>query len=146
MEPDVEEWFEQGQSHAKDANAASQMLSSKDRQELWQWAPGAANGLARKQKWGADYTLAEVQSDVENVVTGLKRELVEPPPDEDDMDEDDFGEEDEDDEDKEGVMEVDADAGAVGSPQAVATAATEKSIPQMPMESVHKFMVTGKVG
>ena len=146
MEPDVEEWFEQGQSLAKDANTTSPMLRDKDRHELWQWAPGAANAEARRQKWGAEYTLAEVQNGIENVVTGLKRELVEPPPDEDmDEDDDDFGDDDDEEEDEEGSMEVDAKPdGADYSPSS--TSRPETAGPQMPMESVHKFLTTGKVG
>ena len=105
MEPDVEEWFEQGQSLGKDLKSTPQMLRDNDRQALWQWAPGAANAEARRQKWGADYTLAEVQNGIEDIVTGLKRELMEPPPDEDmDEDKDDFGDDDDEEEDEEGSM------------------------------------------
>ena len=146
MEPDVEEWFEQGQSLGKDMSSTSQMLRDKDRQELWQWAPGAANAQARKQKWGADYTLAEIQNGIENVVTGLKRELMEPPPDEDmDEDEDDFGDDDDEEVDEEVPMEVDVKPDVTGS-LVPTTIKPEGAVPQMPMESVHRFMTTGKVG
>ena len=148
MEPDVEEWLEQGQSLGRDMSSTSQMLRDQDRQELWQWAPGSANAEARRQKWGADYTLAEVQNGIENVVTGLRRELAEPPPDDDvDEDEDDFGEDDDDDDDEEEhtSMEVDAKPGAA-SYSSSTTATLESTGPQMPMESVHRFMTTGKVG
>ena len=148
LEPDVEEWVEKGQSLAKDANMTTQMLGDKERAELWHWAPGAANSLARKQKWGADYTLAEVQSGIEHVVTGLKRELVEPPPDEDTDDEDDFfGDDDEDEDDEEaGSMDIDTQSSAVGASHQTAPKTGQQESTQMPMESVHRFMITGKVG
>lgn len=145
MEPDVEEWLEQGQSLGKDMSSTSQMLRDQDRQELWQWAPGAANAEARRQKWGADYTLAEVQNGIVNVVTGLRRELAEPPPDDDmDEDEDDFGEDDND-EEEDTSMKVDSKPGAAGSSLST-TATLESTGPEMPMESVHRFMTTGKAG
>lgn len=153
LEPDVEEWLEQGQTCAKDSNTNAQMLRDCDRRELWQWAPSAANVEARKQKWGADYTLAEVEGGVEKVVTGLQRELVVPAEDVDDDDEfdsdgDGDGDEDEDQEAEEEVMDVDAKPGFNRQLQPVeATAsALRPSAPQMPLESVHKFMTTGKVG
>lgn len=45
--------------------------------ELWNWAGRAANELARQHEWGGDFTLAEREAGVENVVTGLRRKLVE---------------------------------------------------------------------
>lgn len=45
--------------------------------ELWNWAGRAANELARQHEWGGDFTLAEREAGVENVVTGLIRKLIE---------------------------------------------------------------------
>ena len=42
--------------------------------ELWEWAGVAANEEARKHEWGGDYTLAEIEGGIENVVTGLRDE------------------------------------------------------------------------
>lgn len=42
--------------------------------ELWEWAGITANEQARKHEWGGDYTLAEVEAGIENVVTGLRDE------------------------------------------------------------------------
>ena len=143
LEPDVEEWVEQGQKHAKDVNTSTTILRDHDREELWQWAPSAANDEARKQKWGADYTLAEVQAGVEKVITGLKRELIEPPLDDEmeDEDEDDFEEEEEEGEEEAMEVDVKPDASTLARPVAVDTGPK-----QMPMESVHRYMTTGKVG
>lgn len=44
--------------------------------ELWNWAGRAANELARQHEWGGDFTLAEREAGVENVVTGLRRKLI----------------------------------------------------------------------
>ena len=44
--------------------------------ELWNWAGRAANELARQHEWGGDFTLAEREAGVENVVTGLTRKLI----------------------------------------------------------------------
>lgn len=45
--------------------------------ELWNWAGRAANELARQHEWGGAFTLAEREAGVENVVTGLRRKLIE---------------------------------------------------------------------
>lgn len=142
LEPNVEDWLDQGRNIAT-GDASARGLSDRDRNELWQWAPSAANAEARKQKWGADYTLAEKIEGVENVVTGLRRELVEPPDDIDDEgDEYDEFTDEEDEPDKMEVeqQKVNASNGALDALQPVSSA------PQMPLETVHKYMTTGKVG
>ena len=134
----AEEWVEYGQQHAKEASS-NQVLSDLERRELWQWAPGAANAEARKQKWGADYTLAEVQAGIENVETGLTRELIEPPEDDDEE-----GDESDEEEDEEEAMDIDATAVA-GAPS-VSTAGPGPSVPPMPLDALMKFMSTAKAG
>lgn len=148
MEPDVEEWVEQGAGYGKKMNSGvGQVLRERDRREFWGWAPRKANEMARRQKWGADYTADEVTRGVENVVTGLRRELVVPveqDEDEDEDDEDEYGEEDED-EDGEGVERMDVDD-TQDTGQGEEGVAGAIQLKQMPIESVHRFMVTGKVG
>jgi hypothetical protein len=166
LEPDVEEWFEEGQKYASSSRSSgaisaagaglhgNTILREDDRTELWSWAPRAANKEARKQKWGADYTLAEVQGGVSNVKTGLKRELIEPEGDED-MDDDEDLLDDEDENDADDADEVDGDGDAEGMAvtsqpgkrmSSTGAGSKEKILRQMPMESVHRFMTTGKVG
>lgn len=58
------------------AAAASEVNRFEAQMELWNWAGRAANELARKHEWGGDFTLAEREAGVENVVTGLKRKLI----------------------------------------------------------------------
>ena len=95
LEPGVEEWMEQGQTVAQDVLQPDHLgKPDVDLQEVWEWAPGAANAQARRQHWGADYSRAEVESGIEKVISGLKRKLQVP-------EEGESSEEDEDDEEDE---------------------------------------------
>jgi len=148
LEPDVQEWVERGQEIAQvSPPTLAAGLSTSDRNELWEWAPGAANAEARKQKWGADYTLAEKEQGIENVATGLKRELVEPPDDFTEAEDEEYEEvTDEDDEgqgDQVDVVEVRSKPGGQGLEVGLST---RPIVPQMPLETIHKFMMTGKAG
>ena len=119
-------------------------MSDSARNELWQWAPDAAmtEGFF-KQKWGADYTLAEIESGVDKVVTGLRRELVVP---EDDEDSDAEEDEEAQDADEGDAMQVDDKGVASQGASDAAGSGAALDMPQMPLESVHRFMTTGKVG
>jgi len=147
LEPNVVEWVEQGEALGRgEQNSQARNLSDSERHELWQWAPSAANVEARKQKWGADYTLAEKQAGVEHVVTSLRRELMEPL-DEDDGEEDEYDEVTDDEEDDADKMDVEGQAKSAGASTAQAQSLARAVIaPPMPLESVHRFMTTGKVG
>jgi len=142
LEPEVEEWVERGLEIApKPSERSYSGLSQHDRDELWQWAPIAANDEIRRQNWGGDYTMAEKQAGVENVVTGLERELVEPP----DPDEHDDGEgveeSEEGDDDEEDVVQIRRKPNAPGLEFDLST--KKRSTPQMPIENLFRFMVTG---
>lgn len=144
----MEEWIDEGETVAtQQQRPAHRGLSTSERDALWQWAPGAANAEARKQKWGADYTLQEIQNGIENVKTGLRRDLVEPLDDEDVDDEDDEDEYDEvTDEDDDAPDKMDVEPLVPNTQQ---TSATENPppplrTPQMALESLHKFMTTGR--
>ena len=128
-----------------------------ERDELWHWAPKAANQQVRKQRWGADYTLSEMQAGIENVKTGLRRELVEPASDSEDtaddgedgaddeaeVDEDaeEEGEEEEEDEDKMEVVDVQQKADGLER-----GASSRLTVPQMPLDHIFRFMMTGSSG
>lgn len=147
FEPDVKEWVARGHELAdRKLHRDASTLSEHDRNELWEWAPSAANAEARRQKWGADYTLAEKEMGIDRVVTGLRRELV-VPPDEDMGEDEEYEEDDEDDGEGAGDQmdlvevppkpdEVQTDAGA----RAAASAAP------MPLAVIQRFMTTGKIG
>ncbi|EXJ65153.1 hypothetical protein A1O7_01493 [Cladophialophora yegresii CBS 114405] len=148
FEPNIEDWVKEGEEiAAQQRKTSSRGLSESDRNELWQWAPGAANSAARKQTWGGDYTRAEVQAGIESVVTGLRRQLVEPPEGEDD-------EEAEDDEDEYEVTDEEDEGGAAMDVEKQQLKTESKSIPEtqtapptaglMPLASIHKFMTTGR--
>jgi mediator of RNA polymerase II transcription subunit 8, fungi type len=152
LEPDIEDWVKEGESLAAQQRKTSfRGLSDEDRNSLWEWAPSAANSAARKQTWGGDYTRAEQQSGIENVVTGLQRQLVEPPEDdgdegpEDDDDDDEEEEYENTDEEEEGddAMDVDKKQPQAETKPISTTPATPKAT-QMPLGIIHKFMTAGK--
>ena len=145
LEPEAEEWVEKGHELAQEHSTTGRHagLSQSDQDELWQWAPVAANDEIRKQNWGGDYTMAEKQSGIENVETGLTRELQEPPdPDEQD-DNEGVEESDEDEGDEEDVVEIRRKTNAPGLEFDVAT--VKRSTPQMPLENIFRFMATGSM-
>ncbi|OAL31600.1 hypothetical protein AYO20_08143 [Fonsecaea nubica] len=150
LEPNVEEWVEEGENiNAQQHKATFRGLSDNDRNGLWQWAPGAANAAARKQKWGADFTLDEKQKGVEKVSTGLRRELVEPADDEGDdgpEEEEEYEVSDEEGEDEDAdKMDVEQQAPKVEAN--TASTETRSALPtasQLSLEALHKFMTTGR--
>lgn len=139
----VQEWIESGQEYARDAES-EEILSDFERRRLWYGAPRTALAEARKQKWGADYTLAEVQAGVGTVATGLARELVEPPLNDEDEEFEDEEEEEEEQGEGEGES-MDVDGTATGdAARSVADAAS--SVPPMSMDVLMKFLSTAKDG
>jgi mediator of RNA polymerase II transcription subunit 8, fungi type len=141
-EPEFEEWVEKGQEIAQETSQGrNTSLSGSNRDKLWEWAPVAANDEIRKQNWGGDYTMAEKESGIENVETGLKRQLQEPPdPDEQD-DGEGLEESEEGDDDEEDVVEIRRKPNAPGLDFDLTTA--KRSAAQMPIENIFRFMVTG---
>ncbi|ETN38429.1 uncharacterized protein HMPREF1541_06464 [Cyphellophora europaea CBS 101466] len=137
----VQEWIESGKEYAREA-VQEELLSDFDRRKIWYDAPRAALAQARKQKWGADYTLAEVQAGIETIETGLRRKLVEPPLDDDDDEEFEDEEEEGEEEDSES-MEVDpiTNAGTTTT-----TADVSASVPPMSLDVMMRFMSMAKDG
>lgn len=85
--------------------------------------------------------MAEKESGIENVETGLKRQLQEPPdPDEQD-DGEGLEESEEGDDDEEDVVEIRRKPNAPGLDFDLTTA--KRSAAQMPIENIFRFMVTG---
>lgn len=144
LEPEVEEWVEKGQEIAnKNGQDRYKGVSDPDRDQLWQWAPIAANDEIRKQNWGGDYTMAEKESGIENIKTGLKRELLEPP-DTDDHDDGEGVEESDDADDKEeDIVEIRRKPNAPGLEFDLSTA--KRPATQMPLGSIFRFMMTGSM-
>jgi mediator of RNA polymerase II transcription subunit 8 len=123
-------------------------LSHEDRNSLWQWAPGAANSAARKQTWGGDYTRAEQQRGIQNIVTGLRRQLVEPPEEEgdegvDDDEEEEYEATDDDEDEDEDAMDIDKQKPKVEAKSTTELPTMATSAGQMPLTGIHKLMTTG---
>lgn len=120
--------------------AGGQELSEGDLAELWEWAPVEANQEARGRNWGGNFTLEEKEAGIENVVTGLRREL------EDDDDDDDESEEEEEEEDQMDIVGARKKASGGGlefdiaarQPSQLAAAG-----PVMPLDDVLRFMTIG---
>jgi mediator of RNA polymerase II transcription subunit 8 len=148
LEPNIEDWVKEGEDiSAQQRKATSHGLSDSERNDLWQWAPGAANSAARKQTWGGDYTRAEQQGGIEKVVTGLRRQLVEPPEFDDDEDGEDDDEEYEvtDEEDEgEDAMDVEKQQRDTQTKSIPETQLAQPTAGLMPLASIHKFMTTGR--
>ena len=153
LEPEVDDWVERGQDIAQTASKdSSYRLSDNDLDQLWDSAPQDASKEGMKQKWGADYTLIEIQMGVENVKTGLSRELKIPDIDDNDetMEDDEEGEEEisdgeEDDDDVDNdKMDISEIRRKPGGPSLQYEASDRPPIvPPMPLENVFRFMMTG---
>lgn len=160
LDPRVEDWVDRGRvagtEHPQDtlttanpsltAQAAHKQLSEAELTQLWEWAPLEANQEARRRNWGGNFTLEEREQGVQNVVTGLRRQL------EDDEGEDEDEDEDEDDED-EGEVEMDI----VGVHRKSVGSGVEFDIvphhphhphpaqPVVPLGDILRYMTTGRM-
>lgn len=114
LEPGVEDWVIKGKEIAE--QGAKDEKSRQDILELWTWAGMAANELARGHEWGGDFTQDELEGGLENVVTGLRRQL--------------NWEDEEEDEDEE------IEKGKKNE-------TPEEARDAMPLEPILKFMMTG---
>jgi mediator of RNA polymerase II transcription subunit 8 len=146
LEPNVQEWIEQGESIANGIDT-NHGLSESDRSELWQWAPTAANKEARKQKWGADYTLEEVKNGVDKVITGLTRDLIVPLEDDDDEGDDDEYDEVTDDEEDGDKMDIERSTTQPSGGSESIEAGPQQLITGKPsyLETLQEFMTTGRI-
>lgn len=154
LEPAVDDWIEHGQSVAQEVlNTDLSGGPNKELQQLWEWAPTAASEQAQKQKWGADYTLAEIESGIESVVTGLKRTLTIPEEADSDEaeDEDEEDEDDDDDDDGDGDENEDVEMAGLGvnvkslDSGHQTTDMAETQIPPMPLDNIFRYMMQGAV-
>ncbi|KAI9931006.1 hypothetical protein ASPWEDRAFT_167042 [Aspergillus wentii DTO 134E9] len=141
LDPRVDEWVSRGRIAGASALEDKDALSERHLAELWDWAPVEANQEARRRNWGGDFTLEEKEMGVQNVVTGLVRQL--------DDDEEEEEEDEEDDEEGEGE---DEEMEIVGGPRKVAgpgvgvgeVDASQKIVaPALPLDDILRFMTTG---
>ena len=100
------------------------------------------------QKFSSDYTVSEIQGGIENVWTGLKRELIVPPEDESPTSEGDEFEDDEEisEEDEPEVddsMEIVEARRQTAGPGPALRTSPKNGMPAMPLDNVFRFMMTG---
>lgn len=160
LDPRVEDWVARGRVAGSDPSAhsaqlspsnliasaepAQEALSESELSELWEWAPIEANQEARRRNWGGHYTLEEREAGIENVATGLKRQL-----------EDDEGEESEEEED-EGVEDASEDemeivgvhrksTGGAGLEFDIAVHHHHAVEPVVPLGEILRYMTTGRM-
>lgn len=113
-------------------------LGESELANLWEWAPFEANQEARRRNWGGNFTLEEREAGVQNVVTGLRRQL-----EDDDGDED----EEEDEEESEDEMEVVGvhrkSGGGEGFEFDIAPHHAHRVEPAVPLPDLLRYMTTG---
>ncbi|KAJ5895172.1 hypothetical protein N7495_006863 [Penicillium taxi] len=151
LDPRVEDWVARGREAGTapsqsttnpGASPGNGPLSEADLAKLWEWAPLEANQEARRRNWGGDFTLEEREAGIENVITGLKRQL-----------EDDEGSEDDDEEedDDEGEDQMDIvgvhrkSGGGAGLEFDIAPRHAHVAEPVVPLSEILRYMMTGKM-
>ena len=141
LEPNTEEWIEENTSKHEvksQVNGAGkhEQLQGKELRDLWSWASqtnaGIAAAMGEDDLFEDHYTIAEREAGIENVITGLKRNL------DGDSEEEDDEPDDNDDDSMEDVMPstgalVDSEFGI------------DSSVSPMPLEDVLRFITSGKL-
>ncbi|KAJ5201902.1 uncharacterized protein N7498_006565 [Penicillium cinerascens] len=160
LDPRVEDWVARGRAAGTEPPAldasnlnpsavaaaaqAQKPLSEAELAELWEWAPIEANQEARRRNWGGNFTLEEREAGIQNVVTGLKRQL-----------EDDEGSEDEEEEEEEEAEESGEDemevvgvhrkSGGDGFEFEIAQHHAHVVEPVVPLGEILRYMTTGRM-
>ncbi|OKL56478.1 Mediator of RNA polymerase II transcription subunit 8 [Talaromyces atroroseus] len=143
LDPRVEDWVTRGRIAGTESLDASNGLGEADLAELWAWAPIEANQEARRRNWGGNYTLEEKELGIQNVVTGLTRQL----PDDDEDEESDEEEEEEEDGEKMDIVGVHTKPGVGGVEFDLARARdhvpSASASPALPLADIFRYMMTG---
>ncbi|KAJ5473287.1 Mediator complexsubunit Med8fungi/metazoa [Penicillium sp. IBT 31633x] len=153
LDPRVEDWVARGRTvgtepaqsaapsaYGSNTDDAYKPLSDAQLAELWEWAPLEANQEARRRNWGGNYTLEEREAGIENVVTGLKRQL-----EDDDGSEEEESEEEEGDGDEMDVVGVRRKPGAAGLEFEIAPHHPHPVQPFVPLDLILRHMTTGRM-
>ena len=143
-EPAVEDWVDDNTNPARVAkwdNGRDAGLKEDEQAELWAFAkPTSTETAGHMYSSGAfdyEYTLAEKEAGVENVVTGLRRKLNKNM----DEDEEDDDEDEDEDEEMEDRMDEDVMPGAkLPSDLFGDVKGIDKNKPALPIETWLKFM------
>jgi mediator of RNA polymerase II transcription subunit 8, fungi type len=143
VEPGVERWIEEHTTQTTNHEPGSRDLENAELRKLWAGAAPMSQGivgpmLEEDGAFGDDFTIAEREGGVENVVTGLKRKLDggDSESDDDDYDFDDEGDEKMKDEDSKSKIAGDVEGKEEG---------IDTDLPPIPLESLLRFMTTGAV-
>lgn len=129
-----------------DPGNAKLELSESELAELWEWAPVEANLEARRRDWGGNFTLEERELGVQNVVTGLRRQLE----DEEEEEEEEGTAEGEGEEEEEDEMEIVGvhrkSGGGVGLEFDIAAVHhPHVAEPLVPLDEILRYMTTGRM-
>lgn len=151
LDPRVEDWVARGRKAGAAAVVSDgATLSERDLADLWDWAPVAANQEARRRNWGGNYTLEEKERGIQNVVTGLRKQLEDDDDEDEDEDDDDEGQGEEDEMEVVGVRKSGSGAGlefdiaAATVPQHLQQGQQMQAVaPVVPLEEILRFMTTG---
>ncbi|KOS44592.1 hypothetical protein ACN38_g4494 [Penicillium nordicum] len=149
LDPRVEDWVARGrtagtepaagQSNFSDPDAAHKPLSEAQLADLWEWAPLEANQEARRRNWGGNFTLEERETGIENVVTGLRRQL------EDDDGSEEESEGEEGDAEEMDVVGVHRKPGAAELEYNIAPHHPHPVHPFVPLDLILRHMTTGRM-
>ncbi|KAA8649001.1 hypothetical protein EYZ11_000792 [Aspergillus tanneri] len=138
LDPRVEDWVARGRKAGTSALQDQSALSEMELMELWHWAPVEANQEARRRNWGGNFTLEERELGIQNVATGLKRQL------EDDERSDDEDEDDEEVDEMEVVGVRRKSGSGSGLEFDIAQATHQKPTgPGVPLDEILRYMTTG---
>ncbi|KAJ5465079.1 uncharacterized protein N7458_000765 [Penicillium daleae] len=155
LDPRVEDWVARGRIAGTESspsaldfsrtipnpsaavNTSTKQLTEPELKELWEWAPVEANQEARQRNWGGHYTLEEREAGIQNVVTGLRRQLE----DDDASEDEDEGDEDEGEDEMEVVGVHRKSSGGIEFDIAPHHARAVE--PVVPLDKILRYMTTG---
>lgn len=156
LDPRVEDWVARGRTAGAEessssslgfsgtipnptaaANTTTKQLSESQLTELWRWAPIEANQEARQRNWGGNYTLEEREAGIQNVITGLRRQL-----EDDDASEDEEEVDEDEGEDEMDIVGVHRKSGG-GFEFDIAPHHTHPVEPVVPLDKILRYMTTG---
>lgn len=143
LETRVEDWVAHGSELADTSlNTQSPSLNPERLARLWNWAGPEANEIAQEQIFFHNYTAAEKEMGIENVVTGLKHQPVDDT-EEGGSDEDEEGDEQDEDTDDQDKMEVDAGESSQGKSASKPAPTSAMAVEPIALDKILRFMTTG---
>lgn len=144
LETRVEDWVAHGTELAGSLTADGHSLNPEKLRHLWNWAAPEANEIAQQNIFFHNYTAAEKETGIENVVTGLKQQPIDDT-EEDGSEEDNEGDEEED-HDEENTDDQDKMKTSDGSQRkstSKPSATAAPHVPPIPIDKVLRFVTTG---